>query len=65
MSYVPSRANFLLVNIQADAVATFNALLREGVIVRVVGIPQHIRVSIGTEQENAIFLKALAKVLGK
>lgn len=65
LSYVPSRANFLLVNIQADAVATFNALLREGVIVRAVGIPQHIRVSIGTEQENAIFLKALAKVLGK
>lgn len=65
LTYIPSRANFLLVNVQADAVETFNALLKEGVIVRAVGIPQHIRVSIGTERENSIFLAALAKVLNR
>lgn len=64
LKYEPSRANFLLINIQADAAQTFNALLQEGVIVRVVGIEHHLRVSIGTDAENAKFLEALAKVLG-
>ena len=64
LHYVPSRANFILVNIQADPAQTFNALLKEGVIVRPVGIANHLRVSIGTEAENAKFLVALAKVLG-
>ncbi|OAL81690.1 aspartate aminotransferase [Acinetobacter sp. SFB] len=63
LNYVPSRANFILVDVQADSVQTFNALLKEGVIVRPVGIPNHLRVSIGTEAENAKFLTALAKVL--
>ena len=65
LSYVPSRANFILIDVQADAAATFNALLKEGVIVRPVGIANHLRVSIGTESENAKFLSALAKVLGR
>lgn len=65
LSYEPSRANFLLINVQADPAQTFNGLLKEGVIVRPVGIAEHIRVSIGTEAENAKFLTALAKVLGR
>ena len=64
LNYVPSRANFILVDIQTDPAQTFNALLKEGVIVRPVGIANHLRVSIGTEAENAKFLVALAKVLG-
>ncbi|MBB6364038.1 histidinol-phosphate transaminase [Acinetobacter lwoffii] len=64
LNYVPSRANFILVDVQADPSATFNGLLKQGVIVRPVGIFNHIRVSIGTETENAKFLSALAKVLG-
>ena len=63
LNYVPSRANFILVDVQADPAQTFTALLKEGVIVRPVGIPNHLRVSIGTEAENAKFLTALAKVL--
>jgi len=65
LNYVPSRANFILVDVEADPGQTFNALLKEGVIVRPVGITTHLRVSIGTEAENAKFLRALAKVLGK
>jgi histidinol-phosphate aminotransferase len=41
-------------------------LLRAGVIVRPVagyGMPDHLRVTIGTQQENALFLKALAGAL--
>ena len=63
LAYVPSRANFILVNVQADPAQTFSALLKEGVIVRPVGIAAHLRVSIGTEAENAKFLVALGKVL--
>jgi histidinol-phosphate aminotransferase len=63
LNYVPSRANFILVDVQADPAQTFNGLLQEGVIVRPVGIANHLRVSIGTEAENAKFLAALAKVL--
>ena len=65
LNYVPSRANFILVDVEADPGQTFNALLKEGVIVRPVGITTHLRISIGTEAENAKFLRALAKVLGK
>ena len=64
LNYEPSRANFILVDIQADPAQTFNALLKEGVIVRPVGIANHLRVSIGTEAENTKFLTALANVLG-
>jgi histidinol-phosphate aminotransferase len=45
----------------------YQALLREGVIVRPVanyGMPTYLRVSIGLPEENARFLEALAKVLG-
>ena len=64
LNFVPSRANFVLVDVQADPAQTFNALLQEGVIVRPVGIAHHLRVSIGTELENEKFLASLAKVLG-
>ncbi|MCL4316053.1 MAG: histidinol-phosphate transaminase, partial [Gammaproteobacteria bacterium] len=45
----------------------YEGLLREGVIVRPVanyGMPHHLRVTIGTHEENARFLSALEKVLG-
>ena len=44
----------------------YDGLLREGVIVRPVGnygLPNFLRVSVGTEAENARFLDALGKVL--
>jgi histidinol-phosphate aminotransferase len=44
----------------------YQRLLRAGVIVRPVagyGMPDHLRVTIGTQQENALFLKALAGAL--
>ncbi|MNP76401.1 Histidinol-phosphate aminotransferase 2 [compost metagenome] len=42
------------------------ALLKQGVIVRPVGnygLPQWLRISIGLEEENAIFIAALKKAL--
>jgi len=44
----------------------FNALLKEGVIVRPVanyGMPTHLRVTVGTKDENDRFLAALDTVL--
>ena len=65
--YLPSLANFLCIDMDQPAYSIYEALLREGVIVRPVdnyGLPNHLRVSIGTDAENARFLEALAKVLG-
>lgn len=63
---IPSIANFITFECGRPAQPVFDALLREGVIVRPLagyGMPRHLRVSIGTREENARFLEALAKVL--
>jgi histidinol-phosphate aminotransferase len=62
---VPSRANFLLVDVE-HGVDVYGALLRRGVIVRPMGayrFPRHIRVSVGTMDENRLFVAALERVL--
>ncbi len=58
----PSDANFLLVGGLADAAGTFRALLARGVLVRDVGIPGHLRVTVGTSEECAAFLAAWTEV---
>lgn len=66
LHYIPSRGNFISVDLQQDGLALYDALLQEGVIVRPVanyGMPEHLRISIGTEEENHRFVKALTKVL--
>lgn len=67
LSYVPSVGNFVLVDMGEDAQPVFQALLHEGVIVRPVanyGLPEHLRISVGTPDENSRLLAALAKVRG-
>jgi histidinol-phosphate aminotransferase len=59
---VPSQANFLYFNAGIDGKQVFEALLREGVIVRHIRGPM-IRVTIGQPTENRRFLESLAKVL--
>lgn len=66
LSWIPSVGNFVCVDMGRPAGPLYQALLQKGVIVRPVGnygMPNHLRVSIGTEQENEIFLKALAEVV--
>jgi len=61
----PALGNFLYVEV-GDGRAMFEQLLREGVIVRPLagfGAPEAIRVSVGTEDENAFFAAALGHVL--
>ncbi|NUP90386.1 MAG: histidinol-phosphate transaminase [Candidatus Sumerlaeia bacterium] len=64
----PSHGNFLLMDVRRPAQAVFQALLRRGVIVRPqhgAGLLTHLRVSIGTGEENALFLSALRGVLAE
>jgi histidinol-phosphate aminotransferase len=59
---VPSEANFVYVDIGRDGRTVFEALLREGVIVRHIE-GRMIRVTIGLEEENREFLAALKRVI--
>jgi histidinol-phosphate aminotransferase len=62
---VPSWANFLMVRV-GDGRRVYEALLREGVIVRPMGFygfPDFIRVTAGLPSENERFLAALASTL--
>lgn len=66
LSYVPTEANFMLVDIEKDCIEIFKKLLQEGIIVRtgdVFGYPTSIRVTIGTKDDNRKFIGALTKVL--
>ena len=66
IGYVPSHGNFLLVRI-GDAAKVYDQLLRKGVIVRPVanyGLPEHLRVTVGLEEENRRFLSALREAVG-
>jgi histidinol-phosphate aminotransferase len=66
LGYIPSVGNFVTVDLQRPAAPVDQALLRAGVICRPVGnygLPNHLRVSIGLEQENTRLLETLAQVL--
>ncbi|MFM8541547.1 MAG: histidinol-phosphate transaminase [Nitrospira sp.] len=60
----PSEANFLCFDVNRDGRAVFEALLREGVIVRHIH-GSWIRVTIGLPEENRQFLRALQAVLSR
>merc|ERR1711879_396431 len=68
LEFIPSVGNFIAFKVpeSADAMAVYQELQQLGVIVRPIanyGMPDYLRVSIGTETENAAFLTALEKVL--
>ena len=59
---VPSAANFLLLGVGRSGREMTEALLRRGVIVRPVGdygFPTHLRITIGTAEENEKCVAAL------
>lgn len=64
---LPSLGNFLCVDVGRPGRELFQALLREGVIVRPVdnyGLPNFLRISIGTAAENQALVAALERVHG-
>jgi histidinol-phosphate aminotransferase len=64
LEFVPSHANFVLVRV-GDGKKVFDALLRRGIIVRAMGsygLPEWIRVSVGTMPQNELFVAALREL---
>lgn len=64
--YIPTVGNFITIDCKRPAAPVYNALLHEGVIVRPIGgygLQQHLRITIGTEQQNTRCINALKKVL--
>lgn len=64
LGYTPLRSgsNFVLFGGVTDPHGTFEALLAEGILIRDIGIPGHLRVSAGTEAETTAFLTAIARL---
>lgn len=65
LEHIPSHGNFVTFAV-SDGPAVNQKLLKQGVIVRPIGgygLPNHLRVTIGLETENARFLEALEKSL--
>ncbi|MGZ8973590.1 histidinol-phosphate transaminase [Methylomagnum sp.] len=64
---IPSVGNFITFDLGRPAAPIYQALLREGVIVRPIanyGLPNHLRVTVGIAEQNIAFLTALDRVLG-
>jgi histidinol-phosphate aminotransferase len=67
VEFVPSSANFILLRV-GEARRIFTELQARGIIVRPVenyGLPEWLRISIGTPAQNRRCLKALQKILRK
>jgi histidinol-phosphate aminotransferase len=66
LKYIPSHGNFIALQV-GKAQEIYKRLLRRGVIVRPVGggygLPEHLRVTVGTAEENEKFLAALTASL--
>jgi len=65
LEHIPAHGNFVTFKV-GDAPGVNQRLLKQGVIVRPLAnyaMPQHLRVTIGLETENTLFLQALEKSL--
>ena len=66
LSAIPSKGNFLAVDLNRTALPVYEAMLRRGVIVRPVGnyqMPNHLRITTGKQVDNRRCLAALAGAL--
>ncbi len=66
LGYVPSVANFILIDVEKDGREVFKSMLKFGVIVREMsqyGLKNFIRLTIGSQKENQRSVRVLRKVL--
>lgn len=66
LEHYPTEANFYALAVPVGATRAYEDLLREGIIVRsgdALRMPGRVRITIGTEEENALLLAALARLL--
>ncbi len=64
--FYPTQANFIAVQVDRDAKAVFEAMADAGVTIRALasfGLPEWIRITIGTLEQNTLCLKALDHAL--
>lgn len=64
LKFVPSHANFVLVKV-GDGKGLFQALMRCGIIIRDMtsyGLPEWVRISIGTMEQNTRFIQELSRM---
>ncbi|MCI1695172.1 histidinol-phosphate transaminase [Aneurinibacillus aneurinilyticus] len=62
----PSQGNFVMIKLSCSGEEVFQALLHKGIIVRpgeALGLARTIRVSVGTAEENELFIQALREVM--
>ncbi|MFQ5432519.1 MAG: histidinol-phosphate transaminase [Nitrospinota bacterium] len=67
LEYLPTETNFILVK-TGNGRKVFQKMLRLGIVVRpmdVYGLPEFIRVTIGKKEQNAKFITALLKAVGR
>jgi histidinol-phosphate aminotransferase len=65
LDVVDSDANFVLFGRFDDQTVQWQALLERGILVRDVGLPGWLRVSVGTTQECELFLAAMEEVIAR
>lgn len=68
IEYLPTQANFILINLKQDSKDMYNFLLQNGVIVRPThsfGLPTYIRVTFGTAEQNDRFFRVFRDGLKK
>ena len=66
LAYLPTMGNFISVNVKQDGMALYHKLLQQGVIVRPVAnyaMPEYLRITIGTHQQNERFVETLKQCL--
>ncbi len=64
LSTIPSSANFILfTGFSAEAPKLWSELLGKGVLIRDVGLAGYLRVTIGNEAENQLFITALKELV--
>jgi len=66
LKHLPTMGNFISVNVAQDGLALYEKLLQQGVIVRPVAnyaMPEYLRITIGTQQQNERFIETLKQCL--
>jgi len=66
--YIPSLTNFITIKTKLDGKKLFTELQKRGVIVRPLanyGMPEFVRITIGTMKQNQRFVKTLKQILQK
>lgn len=67
LTYIPSFANFIMVDVKCDSMTIFNKLMEKGFVIRpgsAFSMNTYLRVSLGTLEQMQNFIKALKLVLG-